>query len=95
MFTRETPLSRVAQQERKSEIFGHGRKAKPAPRRGKVLLARLIFFCDFLHGFLGFGDPKRNMEFQRVHRIGKSVLGKSRPILTRFYLSRSRDSAAR
>ena len=55
MFTRETPLSRVAQQERKSEIFGHGRKAKPAPRRGKVLLARLIFFVIFFMFSLALG----------------------------------------
>ena len=60
-------------------------ESEASASEGKGAVGMIDFVCDFLHGFLGFGDPKRNMEFQRVHRIGKSVLGKSRPILTRFY----------
>ena len=44
---------------------------------------------------LGFEDPKRNMVFQRVHRIGKSVRGKPRPILARFLLYRDRETVLR
>ena len=51
---------------------------------GKDAVGSIDVLCEFLHEVLGFGDPKRNMEFQRVHRIGKSVSGKPRPILARF-----------
>ena len=38
---------------------------------------------EFLETTLGFEDPRR-IEIQRVHRIGKSINGKPRPILARF-----------
>ena len=49
----------------------------------------------FFHDVLGFGDPKRNMEFQRVRRIGKSVRGKPRPILARFLRYQDREIVLR
>ena len=51
---------------------------------GKDVVGTIDVLCEFLHDVLGFRDPKRNMEFQRVHGIGKSVPGKPRPILARF-----------
>ena len=63
---------------------------KPALSDGKDTVGTIDVLCEFLHNVLGFGDPKRNMEFQRVHWIGKSVRGKPRLILARFFrLSRS------
>ena len=60
---------------------------------GKDAVGTIDVLCEFLYDVLGFGDPKRNMEFQRVHRIGKSVRGKPRPILARFLRYQDRESA--
>ena len=62
---------------------------------GKDAVSTIDVLCDFLHDVLGFGDPKRNMEFQRVHRIGKSVRGKPRPILARFLRYQDRETVLR
>ena len=39
---------------------------------------------EFLKNDLGFKDPEQKFELQRVHRLGKPVSGKIRPIITRF-----------
>ena len=62
---------------------------------GKDAVGTIDVLCEFLHDVLGFGDPKRNMEFQRVHRIGKSVRGKPRPILARFLRYQDRETVLR
>ena len=62
---------------------------------GKDAVGSVDVLCEFLHEVLGFGDPKRNMEFQRVHRIGKSVRGKPRPILARFLRYQDRETVLR
>ena len=59
---------------------------------GKDAIGTIDVLCEFLHNVLGFGDPKRNMEFQRVHRIDKSVRGKPRPILARFLRYQDRET---
>ena len=70
-------------------------ESEASASEGKDAVGTIDVLCDFFHGVLGFGDPKRNMEFQRVHRIGKPVRGKPRPILARFFtLSRSRDNTS-
>ena len=38
---------------------------------------------DFLEREMGYLDA-RNVEFQRVHRTGKTKVGNPRPILARF-----------
>ena len=63
--------------------------------QGKDAFGTIDVLCEFLHDVLGFGDPKRNMEFQRVHRIGKSVRGKPRPILARFLRYQDRETVLR
>ena len=63
--------------------------------QGKDAVGTIDVLCEFLHDVLGFGDPKRNMEFQRVHRIGKSVRGKPRPILARFLRYQDRKTVLR
>ena len=65
------------------KFFGIPEKEASASE-GKDAVGTTDVLCGFLHNVLGFGDPKRIMEFQRVHRIGKSVPGKPRPILARF-----------
>ena len=62
---------------------------------GKYAVGSIDVLCEFLHEVLGFGDPKRNMEFQRVHRIGKSVRGNPRPILARFLRYQDRETVLR
>ena len=61
--------------------------------QGRDAVGTIDVLCEFLHDVLGFGDPKRNMEFQRVHRIGKSVRGKPRPILARFFITGAQPKA--
>ncbi|XP_073228571.1 uncharacterized protein [Porites lutea] len=63
--------------------------------QGKDAVGTIDVLCEFLHNVLGFRDPKRNMEFQRVHRIGKSVRGKPRPILARFLRYQDRETVLR
>ena len=59
-------------------------ESEASASEGKDAVGTIDVLRDFLHDVLGFRDPKRNMEFQREHRFGKSVLGKPRPILARF-----------
>ena len=40
--------------------------------------------CQFINNVLGFEDPAKRIEFQRVHRIGKVKPEKPRPIIARF-----------
>ena len=61
---------------------------------GKDAVGTIDVLCEFLN-VLGFGDPKRNMEFQPVHWIGKSVRGKPRPILARFLRYQDRETVLR
>ena len=55
-------------------------ESEASASEGKDAVGTIDVLRDFLHDVLGFVDPKRNMEFQRVHRIGKSVRGKPSPI---------------
>ena len=76
------------------EFFGIPESEASASER-KDAVGTIDVLCDFLKGVLGFEDPKKNMVFQRVHRIGKSVRGKPRPIFARFLLYRDRETVLR
>ena len=76
------------------KFFGIPEKEASASE-GKDAVGSVDVLGEFLHEVLGFGDPKRNMEFQRVHRIGKSVRGKPRPILARFLRYQDRETVLR
>ena len=73
------------------KFFGIPENEASASER-KDAVGTIYVLCEFLHNVLGFGDPKRNMEFQRVHRIGKFVRGKPRPILARFLRYQDRET---
>jgi len=45
---------------------------------------REILF-DFIENTLGIENAATKIEFQRVHRLGKPVPGKSRPIIARSF----------
>ena len=62
---------------------------------GKDAVGTIDVLCDFLQSVLGFEDPKRNVVFQRVHRIGKFIRGKPRLILARFLLYQDRETMLR
>ena len=67
-------------------------ESEASASQGRDAVGSIDVLCDILHGILGFEDPKGNMEFQRVHRIGKSVRGKSRPILALFLRHQDRET---
>ena len=66
------------------ESYSRRENLKFSEKEGKDAVGAIDVLRDFLHDVLGFGVPKRNMEFQREHRFSKSVRGKPRPILARF-----------
>ena len=71
-------------------------ESEASASQGKNAVGSIDVLCEFLHGILGFEGPKGNMEFQRVYRIGKSVRGKPRPILSaRFLRHRDRETVLR
>ena len=65
------------------KFFGIEEKEKNA-EEGSEAIDTWAVLCEFLETALGFQDPRRSLEIQRVHRVGKSVNGKPRPILARF-----------
>ena len=50
---------------------------------------------DFIEKVLDFGDPVNNIEFQRVHRIGKVNSNKPRAIIARFLRFSDREKVLR
>ena len=70
-------------------------ESEASPLEGKDAVGPIDVLCDCLHNVLGFGDPKRNMEFQQVHRIAKSVPGKPMLILARFLHYQDRETVLR
>ena len=70
-------------------------ESEASASEGKDAVGTIDVLRDFLHDVLGFRDPKRNMEFQREHRFGKSVLGKRRPILARFLRYQDHETVLR
>ena len=70
-------------------------ESEASASEGKDAVGTIDVLRDFLHDVLGFRDPKRNMEFQREHRFGKSVRGKRRPILARFLRYQDHETVLR
>ena len=50
---------------------------------------------DFLENGLGLDNPAEEIELQRVHRLGKAVAGKIRPIIARFLRYPDRERVLR
>mgnify|MGYP000011216211 CR=1 FL=1 len=50
---------------------------------------------DFLENGLGLDNPAEEIELQRVHRLGKPVAGKIRPIIARFLRYPDRERVLR
>ena len=93
MHTRHLYLESYSRRENPSEILVPENEASAS--EGKDAVGTIDVLCEFLHDVLGFGDPKINMEFERVHRIGKSGRRKPRPILARFLRYQDRETVLR
>ena len=65
------------------KFFGIEEKEKNA-EEGSEAIDTWVVLCEFLKTALGFQDPRPSIEIQCVHRVGKSVDGKPRPMLARF-----------
>lgn len=65
------------------KFFGIPEREVSASEGGEAINTSDIVY-EFMANALGLEDPRNNIEIQRVHRIGKSVDGKPRPILARF-----------
>ncbi|CAH3152383.1 unnamed protein product [Pocillopora meandrina] len=49
-------------------------ESEASASEGKDAVGTIDVLRDFLHDVLGFGYPKRNMEFKRVHRIDRETV---------------------
>ena len=76
------------------KFFGIEEKEKNA-EEGSEAIDTWEVLCEFLKTALGFQDPRRSIEIQRVHRVGKSVDGKPRPMLARFLRFPDREGILR
>ena len=72
------------------KFFGIPEKEVNAVEGGEALDTRTVL-NHFLETALGFHDPSNTIEIQRVHRVGKSINGKPRPILARFLRFQDRE----
>ena len=91
IYTRDTFISN---RRENLKFFGIP-ESEASASEGKDAVGTIDVLRDFLHDVLGFGDPKRNMEFQREHRFSKSVRGKPRPILARFLRYQDHETVLR
>lgn len=82
---RETPLFGVIQPKRKFEFFGITKREMRASEEAEAAdRHKGPQFMKFTENVIGSEDSCRNIEIQRVHRVGKLVAGKPRPIYARF-----------
>ena len=65
------------------KFFGLAEKERQGTEVSEAINTREVLF-EFLNNGLGFEDPEKKFELQRVHRLGKPASGKTRPILARF-----------
>ena len=72
------------------KFFGIPEKEVNAVEGGEALDTRTVL-NHFLETALGLHDPSNSIEIQRVHRVGKSINGKPRPILARFLRFQHRE----
>ncbi|KAL9968770.1 hypothetical protein ACROYT_G020892 [Oculina patagonica] len=66
------------------------RETKSSSNSSEVINTRNILF-EFLEKRLGLENPEKEIELQRVHRIGKPTAGKTRPIIARFLRFQDRE----
>ena len=65
------------------KFFGLAEKETQGTEVSEAINTRELLF-EFLKNGLGFEDPEKKFELQRVHRLGKPASGKTRPIIARF-----------
>lgn len=77
------------------KFFGLAEKeTKGDSEVSKVINTRNLLFEFLKHG-LGFEEPEKKFELQRVHRLGKPTSGKTRPIIARFLRYQDRKMVLR
>ena len=65
------------------KFFGLAEKETQDTEVSEAINTRELLF-QFLKNGLGFEDPEKTFELQRVHRLGKPAFGKTRPTIARF-----------
>ena len=70
------------------------RETKSNQESSEAINTRNILF-EFLENSLGFENPEKKIELQRVHRLGKPTPGKARPIIARFLRYQDREMVLR
>ena len=76
------------------KFFGLKERESNDAEDGETIDTRGVLF-DFLEKTLGFENPAREIELQRVHRLGKPSANKSRPIIARFLRYGDREDVLR
>lgn len=77
------------------KFFGVAEKEVRATEAGEAAVDTRDVLYGFMEEVLGLENPRVNIEIQRVHRIGKSVGGKPKPILARFLRFQDREKVLR
>ena len=75
-------------------FFGLAEKETQGTEVSEAINTRELLF-EFLKNGLGFEDPEKKFELQRVHRLGKPASGKTRPIIARFLRYQDREMVLR
>ena len=75
------------------KFFGLAEKETQGTVSEAINTRELLF--EFLKNGLGFEDPEKKFELQRVHRLGKPASGKTRPIIARFLRYQDREMVLR
>ena len=76
------------------KFFGLAEKETQGTEVSEAINTRELLF-EFLKNGLGFEDPEKKFELQRVHRLGKPASGKTRPIIARFLRYQDREMVLR
>ena len=70
------------------------RETKDNQEGSEAINTRNILF-EFLRNGVGIETPEKKIELQRVHRLGKPISGKTRPIIARFLRYQDREMVSR
>ena len=77
------------------KFFGLAEKESQGVSEVSEAINTRELLLEFLKNGLGFEDPEKKFELQRVHRLGKPVSGKIRPIIARFLRYQDREMVLR
>ena len=77
------------------KFFGLAEKETPQGTEVSEAINTRELLFEFLKNGLGFEDPEKKFELQRVHRLGKPASGKTRPIIARFLRYQDREMVLR